>query len=138
MYDEAVEAGDIEPRWWAKQEWDSTKNSAFQVRWGWTDSGALKIPGFDAEAWQKRATHEFYLRPAFIWETALFTLKNPYFIRHLWNLGSELVPFYKLRNLFPSRQSSLDERQKILAHCPSLPNPQYKARAHVRDEISSH
>ena len=32
MYDDALAAGEVEPRWWAKQAFDPTKNSAFQVR----------------------------------------------------------------------------------------------------------
>ena len=103
MYDEALAEGNVEPRWWADQEWDARKNSAFQVRWGWTDSGALKIPGFDSEAWQRKATRAFYFRPRFMWDTLVFTLKNPSFLRHLWNLGKELIPFYRLKNLFPAR-----------------------------------
>ena len=56
-----------------------------------------KIPGFDSEDWQRTATRAFYLRPFFIWDTLVFTLKNPYFARHLLNLGKELVPLYKIR-----------------------------------------
>ena len=123
MYDDALAAGEVEPRWWAKQAFDPTKNSAFQVRWGWTDAGALKFSnGFNAEYWQRKATREWYLRPRFIWDTAIFTLMNPYFIRHLWNLGTEVLPFYKLRNLLPGRKISADERLQILQRCPSAPN----------------
>jgi anaerobic magnesium-protoporphyrin IX monomethyl ester cyclase len=125
MYDEAVVDGSVEERWWAKQEWDASKNSAFEVRWGWTDAGALKIPGFDTEAWQKKATREFYLRPRFIWDTLVFTVKNPYFIRHIWNLGTEILPFYKLRNLFPGGPKT---KQLPRDGCPSLPNPGYAPR----------
>lgn len=121
MYDEALAAGQVQARWWAAQKFDSEKNSAFQVRWGWTDAGALKIPGFDAETWQRKATREWYLRPQFIWDTATFTLKNPYFVRHLWNLGTEVLPFYKLRNLLPNKPISQDERLEILQKCPSQP-----------------
>ena len=132
MYDEGVLDGTVKPRWWADQEWDPTKNSAFQVRWGWTDSGALQIPGFDSEKWQRQATREFYLRPRFIWDTLTFTLKNPYFIRHLWNLGTELIPFYKFRNLLPGRRKpSGVERQQISAKCPSQPTVEYRERAEI-------
>jgi hypothetical protein len=96
MYNDAVAEGIVEPRWWANQKWDSESHSAFEKRWGWTADGALKIPGFDAEFWQKRATRSFYFNPRFIWDTALFTLKNPYFIKHLFNLGLELIPFHKI------------------------------------------
>jgi hypothetical protein len=57
-----------------------------------------------------------------MWDTAIFTLMNPYFIRHLWNLGTEVLPFYKLRNLLPGRKISADERLQILQRCPSAPN----------------
>lgn len=123
MYDDALAAGEVEPRWWAKQSFDASKNSAFQVRWGWTDAGALKFAnGFDAEYWQRKATRAWYFRPRFIWDTAIFTLKNPYFLRHLVNLSMEMLPFYKLRNLLPGRKISEDERLQILERCPSAPN----------------
>ena len=78
MYDDALAEGKVEPRWWAKQAWDPRKNSAFQVRWGWTDAGALKIPnGFDSEAWQRKATREFYLRPRFMWDTVDLHAEEP-------------------------------------------------------------
>ena len=96
MYEQALADGTIEARWWANQDWDSERHSAFEKRWGWTADGALTIPGFDAEYWQKRATRSFYLNPRFMWDTTLFTLKNPYFMRHLVNLGLELIPFYKI------------------------------------------
>jgi radical SAM superfamily enzyme YgiQ (UPF0313 family) len=123
MYDEALAARQIEPRWWAKQAYDPRKNSAFQVRWGWTDSGALKFTnGFNAELWQRKATRSWYLRPRFIWDTLAFTARNPYFIRHLWNLGTEVLPFYKIRNLMPWKPIPVDERLEILQRCPSAPN----------------
>lgn len=132
MYDEGVLDGTVKPRWWADQGWDSTKNSAFQVRWGWTDSGALQIPGFESEVWQQQATREFYLRPRFIWDTLAFTAKNPYFVRHLWNLGTELIPFYKIRNLLPGRGKSAGVREpSIGAKCPSQPTVEYRERAKV-------
>ena len=96
MYNNAVAEGMVEPRWWANQQWDSESHSAFEKRWGWTADGALKIPGFDAEFWQKRATRSFYFNLRFIWDTTLFTLKNPYFLKHLFNLGIELIPFHKI------------------------------------------
>lgn len=135
MYDEALAAGEVEPRWWAKQAYDASKNSAFQVRWGWTDAGALKFAnGFNAEYWQRKATREWYLRPQFMWDTAVFTLKNPYFLRHLINLGTEILPFYKLRNLLPGKSIPVDERLQILARCPSAPNWDYKKRDDVEKQ----
>lgn len=133
MYLEGVQDGTVTPRWWAKQEWNAAKNSAFQVRWGWTDAGGLKIPGFDSEYWQRRATREWYFRPRFMWDTLTFTLKNPYFIRHLWNLGIEVIPFYKLRNLLPSRAIKPDERLQILEKCPSAPNWDYEPRTDITE-----
>jgi len=128
MYDEAILDGSVEPRWWAKQEWDVSKNSAFEVRWGWTDAGALQISGFDTEAWQKKATREFYFRPRFIWDTAVFTLMNPYFLRHIWNLSTEILPFYKLRDLLPGRLNRRHVGRVTFDACPSLPNPSYAPR----------
>ena len=87
LYDQAVAQGTVEPRWWATQAWDPRKNSAFQARWGWTAKGGLTIPGFDSEYWQRTATRAFYLRPYFIWDTLVFTVKNPYFARHSATLG---------------------------------------------------
>ena len=121
MYDEAVADGSVQARWWAKP-WDPSKHSAFQVRWGWTNAGALDIPGFDSEKWQRQATREWYMRPRFAWDTATFTLRNPYFLRHLWNLGTEIIPFYKFRNLFPGMRVSDNERQQLQERCPSAPN----------------
>jgi radical SAM superfamily enzyme YgiQ (UPF0313 family) len=129
MYEEAVAEGFIEPRWWARQRWDPKKHTAFQVRWGWTAAGALKFDDFDPEYWQRRATRAFYLRPRFAWDTLAFALKHPGFLRHVWNLGSELLPFYKLKNLLPGfGRLSGDERHAILERCPSLPNPGYHPR----------
>ncbi len=107
IYEQAVKAGIVEPNWWVNQDWDPKRHSAFQKRWGWTAEGAIRIPGFDAEAWQKRATRSFYLRPRFIWDTVLFTLKNPYFFRHLFNLGLELLPFHKIP--LPWKKSRVNE-----------------------------
>jgi radical SAM superfamily enzyme YgiQ (UPF0313 family) len=128
MYDDAVAAGEIKPRWWADQTFDKSKNSAFQVRWGWTDAGALKIPNFDAEFWQRKATREWYFRPQFIFDTLLFSIKNPYFFRHLWNLSFEMIPFYKLRNLFPSKKISAQEKLEMMEQCPSEPEKVYTKR----------
>jgi len=137
MYDDALAAGEVEPRWWAKQAYDASKNSAFQVRWGWTDAGALKFAnGFNAELWQRKATREWYFRPRFIWDTMVFTVKNPYFMRHLWNLGTEIVPFYKLRNLLPGKPIQKDERLQILERCPSAPNWDYAERADLKKKES--
>jgi hypothetical protein len=33
----------------------------------------------------------------------------------------EILPFYKLRNLFPNKKIKTDERLEILEHCPSSP-----------------
>jgi radical SAM superfamily enzyme YgiQ (UPF0313 family) len=134
MYEEALAQGGVEERWWAKQHFDEARNSAFQVRWGWTDAGALRIPGFNSESWQRKATREWYLRPQFIWDTATFTLKNPYFLRHIWNLGTEILPFYKLRNLLPKRAISSGERLEMLQKCPSAPNWNYEERVGVARE----
>jgi len=124
MYDQALAAGEIEPRWWAKQIANNAKNSAFQVRWGWTDAGALTFKnGFKAEYWQRKATREWYLRPRFMWDTLTFTVKNPYFLRHVWNLSKEVLPFYKLRNLLPGKPIRQDERLEILERCSSAPWP---------------
>jgi radical SAM superfamily enzyme YgiQ (UPF0313 family) len=137
MYDEALAAGEVEPRWWAKQLEKTAKNSAFQVRWGWTDAGALTFNnGFQAEYWQRRATREWYLRPSFIWDTMTFTLKNPYFLRHIWNLWTELIPFYKLRNLLPTKAIRPDERMQILEKCSSAPweskkRPEVQSEEHI-------
>jgi radical SAM superfamily enzyme YgiQ (UPF0313 family) len=141
LYEQAVAQGMVEPRWWATQEWDPRKNSAFQARWGWTAKGGLKIPGFDSEYWQRRATRAFYLRPFFIWDTLVFTAKNPYFARHLLNLGKELIPFYKIPwpwKRSPSTDVERDvEREKVLARCPSAPNWNYKSRTTTATSASS-
>ena len=70
-----------------------------------------------------------------MWDTAVFTLKNPYFLRHLFNLGMEILPFYKLdpRRLF-RRKRAVDpavEREKVSARCPSAPNWTYEPRKDV-------
>jgi len=130
MHDDALETDEVTPRWWAKQEFDESKNSAFQARWGWTDSGALTFNiGFDAEFWQRKATREWYLRPQFVSDTLIFTIKNPYFLRHIINLGTEILPFYKLRSLLPMRKIDADERLQILERCPSQPNWGYEKRS---------
>jgi radical SAM superfamily enzyme YgiQ (UPF0313 family) len=133
LYDQAVAQGMVEPRWWATQAWDPRKNSAFQARWGWTSKGGLTIPGFDSEYWQRTATRAFYLRPYFIWDTLAFTVRNPYFARHLFNLGKELIPLYKLSWPWKRRAATQverdEEREKVLARCPSAPTWSYKPRA---------
>lgn len=126
LYEQALQEGIVEPRWWASQAWDPRKNSAFQVRWGWTEKGALKIPGFDAERWQKRATRAFYLRPYFIWDTLAFTLRNPYFLKHVINLGMELLPFYKIP--LPWKKSRVNEQHRRFSRCPSAPTWDYEIR----------
>lgn len=135
LYDQAVAQGLVEPRWWASQAWDPSKNSAFQARWGWTAKGGLIIPGFDSEFWQRKATRAFYLRPFFVWDTALFMLRNPYFLRHVLNLGKELVPLYKLSWPWKRTRTTQAERDmdraKVLARCPSAPNWDYQARSGV-------
>jgi len=132
LYEQAVQEGIVEPRWWATQVWDPTKSSAFQVRWGWTHKGALKIPGFDVERWQKRATRAFYFRPYFIWDTILFTLSNPYFIRHIINLGMELLPFYTIP--LPWKKSRANEQHRAFSACPSAPTSDYEHRDITRIE----
>ena len=120
LYEQALAEGYVEPRWWATQNWDPRKNSAFQARWGWTSKGALKIPGFDSEYWQRKATRSFYLRPYFVYDTIRFTLTNPYFMRHIFNLGVELLPMYRLKNILnPSRPPTPLERENMTARCPS-------------------
>ncbi len=127
MYEKSVEEGIVEPRWWAKQTWDSSRHSAFEKRWGWTaDAGAIKNPGLDAEAWQKRATRAFYMRPRFVWDTLIFTLKNPYFLKHLFNLGMEIIPFYKIPLLF--KKSKINEEYHRNSKCPSAPTVDYYDR----------
>jgi hypothetical protein len=130
MYDEALRDGTVRPRWWHRRPPSPEDESAFRVRWGWTDAGALTFDDFDPELWQRRATRAFYLRPRFVWDTLVFVLRNPSFLRHIWNLGRELVPFYKLKKLFPWRgRLSRAARLAASSHCPSLPNPQYEPRA---------
>lgn len=126
LYDQALKAGMVEPRWWATQGWDPKKNSAFQVRWGWTAKGALKIPGLDSEGWQKRATRAFYLRPFFIWDTIVYTVMNPSFLRHIVTLGKELLPFYKIP--LPWKKSRVNEDDRRYSKCPSAPNWDYEHR----------
>jgi hypothetical protein len=62
----------------------------------------------------------------------VFTIKNPSFFRHLWNLGTELIPFYKLKNLLPSRKKlTPKEKEAVLSKCPSAPNVDYVERTEV-------
>jgi len=124
LYEQAVKDGTVKPRWWVDQDMDSDEHSAFEKRWGWTADGALQIPGFDAEFWQKRATRSFYFNPRFIWDTLLFTLKNPYFLRHLINLGLELIPFYKIP--LPWRKSRTGRDLNVYSKCPSDPTVAYE------------
>jgi radical SAM superfamily enzyme YgiQ (UPF0313 family) len=137
MYDEALAAREVEPRWWARQLEKTAKNSAFQVRWGWTDAGALTFKnGYNAEYWQRRATREWYLRPRFIFDTITFTLKNPYFLLHIFNLSKEILPFYKLRNLLPNKKMQGDERLDILegfssARWGSKKRPDVEDKEHI-------
>ncbi len=136
MYEEALEAGEVEPRWWARQAaggYDPTRSSEFEARWGWVADGALRSKnGFDAERWQRRLTREWYLRPSFALDTARFAARNPFMFRHLFNLGRELVPFYRLRNLWPGYQLKADERLQILERCPSAPTVEYRPRSDLR------
>ena len=91
MYAEAVREGLVEPGWWNRQSWNADENTAFEKRWGWSaGSGSLKIPNFDSQAWQRRCTREFYLRPRFVLDTLMFIAKNPYFLppRHQIVVGS--------------------------------------------------
>jgi hypothetical protein len=48
----------------------------------------------------------------------------------VWNLGTELIPFYKLKNLLPSKKPRLTpaEKQDTLSKCPSAPNVRYLSR----------
>ncbi len=129
MYTEAVKEGLVEPRWWHTQGWDEDKVTAFEKRWGWSaDAGALTIPGFDAEAWQKRCTREFYLRPRFIWDTAVFILKNPYFLRHAVTLAKELVPLHKIKLPFLGKKKQVNEEAQKFSQCPSEPTKAYVKR----------
>jgi radical SAM superfamily enzyme YgiQ (UPF0313 family) len=129
MYEDAVKNGYVQERWWASPYWESKKSSAFELRWGWTSKGGLKIPGFDSEKWQKKATRAFYFRPYFVWDTIMFTLKNPYFFRHLWNLGKEILPIYKIP--MPWRKSKVNELHRKYERCPSAPTQDYESRAAV-------
>ncbi len=130
MYNEAVKEGLVEARWWHKQDWDPSRNTAFEKRWGWSaDAGALKIPGFDAEAWQKRATREFYLRPRFVWDTVVFTLKNPYFLKHAIKLSWEVLPLHKLR--LPWQARRINEEHRKYSRCPEAATWDYKKRSAI-------
>ncbi len=129
MYEQAIKDGTVEPRWWANDVWDSSRHSAFEKRWGWTNKGALQIPEFDTESWQKRATRSFYFDPRFMWDTAIFTLKNPYFLKHLVNLGTELIPFYKIP--LPWRKSQQNKNLNCFSKCPSAATWDYEKRKEV-------
>ena len=129
MYEQALADGTVEARWWGNQDWDSERHSAFEKRWGWTADGALTIPGFDAEYWQKRATRSFYINPRFMWDTTIFTLKNPYFMRHLVNLGLELVPFYRIP--LPWKKPSEEKDMNQYSKCPSEATFHYERRNDV-------
>jgi len=130
LYDEAVAKNMVEPRWWANDYWDPRKNTAFEKRWGWSaGAGTLKIPGFDSEKWQKRATRSFYLRPRFVWDTLVFTVKNPYFLRYAVTLSKEVLPFYRFR--WPWRKPTVAERSRIYSRCPSQPTADYALRGVV-------
>jgi len=133
MYEEALDAGEVEPRWWArlveKGGYDPKHSSEFEARWGWVADGALiSKNGFDAEQWQRKLTRAWYLRPGFFVDTLGFAIRNPFMFRHLLNLGRELVPMYKLRNLMPGYKLKGDERLEILQKCPSMPTVQYVPR----------
>ena len=132
MYDQALKDGTVKPRWWADEERNSDHHSAFEKRWGWTADGAIRIPGFDAESWQKRATRSFYLSPRFMWDTTIFTLKNPYFLRHLINLGLELLPFYKIP--WPWKKSRKNKDINCLSKCPSAATWNYEQRSNVSSD----
>ncbi len=127
MYREAVDEGLIEQGWWNNQRWDKDVNSAFEKRWGWSaDAGSLEIKGFDSQGWQRRATKEFYLRPRFIWDTMIFVLKNPYFLRHAIVLSKEILPLHKLR--LPWKKSPINEDQKVYSRCPEAATWDYAKR----------
>lgn len=130
MYTEALKEGIVEPKWWHNQNWDPDKNTAFEKRWGWSaDAGALKIPNFDAEGWQKRATREFYLRPRFIWDTLVFTLKNPYFLKHAFTLMWEILPLDKIP--VPWGRKKINEEHRKYSRCPSAATWDYEKRRDI-------
>lgn len=127
MYKEAVKEGLIEQGWWNNQQWDKNKNSAFEKRWGWSaDAGSLVIPGFDSQAWQRRATREFYLRPQFIWDTLVFIIKNPYFFKHAVKLSLEILPVHKLS--LPWKKTKVNQEHKVYSRCPEAATWDYKKR----------
>jgi radical SAM superfamily enzyme YgiQ (UPF0313 family) len=135
LYEEAVAKKMVEPRWWVNDYWDPRKNTAFEKRWGWSaGAGALTIPGFDAEKWQKRATRSFYLRPRFVWDTLAFTVKNPYFLRYAVTLSKEVLPFYRLPFFKRKKAATPAERAKIYSRCPSQPTADYAIRGVVGTE----
>lgn len=130
LYSEAVREKLVEPRWWHGQKWEQDKNTAFEKRWGWSaDAGSLTIPGFDAQGWQRRATREFYLRPRFVWDTLVFTLKNPYFLKHAVRLSWEVLPTHKLR--LPFRTGRVNEEHKIYSRCPEAATWDYEKRKDI-------
>ena len=134
LYDEAVALGQVEPRWWARQVrkgFDPRRATPFEARWGWVADGALRLPSFAAESWQRRLTRSWYLRPAFVWDSAVFSLRQPYFLRHLFSLGRELLPIAKLRTLLPGYTAPPDERPGFWS-AVHLRRPSYTPR------VSSH
>jgi anaerobic magnesium-protoporphyrin IX monomethyl ester cyclase len=130
LYTEALAKGMVEPRWWATERWDPRKNTAFEKRWGWSaGAGALKMAGFDAEKWQKRATRSFYLRPRFVWDTLVFAIKNPYFLKYAVTLSKEVLPFYRIR--LPWKKQTVAEKSNIYSRCPSQPTADHVMRGVV-------
>lgn len=130
LYREAVREKLVEPRWWHNEVFDPNRTTSFEKRWGWSaDAGALTIPGFDAEAWQKRATRAFYLRPRFVWDTLLFVLKNPYFLRHALDLSVEILPIKKLR--LPWKKPRINAEHRVYSNCPEAATWDYERRDDV-------
>jgi hypothetical protein len=64
-----------------------------------------------------------------MWDTAIFTLKNPYFLKHLIRLGSEMIPFYKIP--LPWKKSRKGQAKDGLSKCPSAPTVDYAQRSDV-------
>lgn len=129
LYREAVREKLVEPNWWHNEQFDPSKNTSFEKRWGWSaDAGALTIPGFDAEKWQKIATREFYLRPRFVFDTLMFIIKNPYFLRHAVDLSFEILPIKKALALLPWKKSKVNEQKAIYSHCPQESTLEYERR----------
>jgi anaerobic magnesium-protoporphyrin IX monomethyl ester cyclase len=135
MYDEAIAANLVEPGWWRKQKWDQSKNTAFEKRWGMSaDAGALTIPGFNAQKWQRTATREFYLRPSYWLEQIGFVLKNPYFLKHALRLSWEVLPLHKLR--LPWKKSRINEQHKIYSRCPEAATWDYERRKDLKQRAA--